>query len=145
MRMRFRSCSSLLLFVVVLCLLFSLPAFAAKADKSSPVKTRTYYIAAEEIDWNYTPDEKNMMMEASFDRYERVFTEHAANRIGCTYRKAVFREYTDDSFRTRKSRPPELDHMGLLGPVIRAEVGDTIKVVFRNNASFAFSLHPHGV
>jgi FtsP/CotA-like multicopper oxidase with cupredoxin domain len=35
--------------------------------------------------------------------------------------------------------------MGLLGPVIRAEVGDTIKVVLRNNASFPFSLHPHGV
>jgi hephaestin len=35
--------------------------------------------------------------------------------------------------------------MGLMGPVIRAEVGDTIKVVLRNNASFPFSLHPHGV
>jgi hypothetical protein len=59
--------------------------------------------------------------------------------------KAVFREYTDDTFRTLKPRPPELAHMGLLGPVIRAEVGDTIKVVFRNNATFPFSLHPHGV
>jgi hephaestin len=29
--------------------------------------------------------------------------------------------------------------------VIRAEVGDTIKVVFRNNCSFPASVHPHGV
>jgi hephaestin len=35
--------------------------------------------------------------------------------------------------------------LGVLGPVIRAEVGDTIKVVFKNNASFPFSIHPHGV
>lgn len=145
MRMRFRGCGSLLNFVLSVVVLFSLYASAVAADKPSPAKTRTYYIAAEEIDWNYTPDEKNMMMAASFDGYEKVFTEHAANRIGCTYHKAVFREYTDDTFRTQKTRPPELEHMGLLGPVIRAEVGDTIKVVFHNNASFAFSLHPHGV
>jgi manganese oxidase len=33
----------------------------------------------------------------------------------------------------------------LLGPVIRAQVGDTIKVTFRNNCSFPASVHPHGV
>ncbi len=117
----------------------------ARAGDSPAGTTRTYYIAAEEIEWNYTPDGKDMMMTAPFDPYEQVFTSGAANRIGSTYRKAAFREYTDDSFKTLKPRPAELAHMGLLGPVIRAEVGDTIKVVFRNNASFAFSLHPHGV
>jgi hephaestin len=108
-------------------------------------KTRTYYIAAEEIEWNYTPDGRDMMMAHAFDPYARVFTAPAADRIGNVYRKAVFREYTDGTFRTLKPRPPELAHMGLLGPIIRAEVGDTIKIVFRNNASFPFSLHPHGV
>jgi hypothetical protein len=29
--------------------------------------------------------------------------------------------------------------------VIRAEVGDTIKVVFRNNLTIPASIHPHGV
>jgi FtsP/CotA-like multicopper oxidase with cupredoxin domain len=33
----------------------------------------------------------------------------------------------------------------LLGPVIRAEVGDQIEVVLRNNTPFPVSLHPHGV
>jgi FtsP/CotA-like multicopper oxidase with cupredoxin domain len=37
------------------------------------------------------------------------------------------------------------DTLGMMGPVIRAVVGDTIKVVFRNNTRFPASVHPHGV
>ena len=59
--------------------------------------------------------------------------------------KALYREYTDSSFTTLKPRTPEWEHLGFLGPLIRAEVGDTINVVFRNNARFKASLHPHGV
>ena len=29
--------------------------------------------------------------------------------------------------------------------MIRAEVGDTIKVVFKNNVDFPTTMHPHGV
>lgn len=32
-----------------------------------------------------------------------------------------------------------------LGPVIKAEVGESIRVTFRNNASRPFSIQPHGV
>lgn len=32
-----------------------------------------------------------------------------------------------------------------LGPVIKAEVGERIRVTFRNNASRPFSVQPHGV
>lgn len=142
---RFRGCSSLSIMALAICLSFLCSAQVEPAGKAPLGQTRTYYIAAEEIEWNYTPDGKDMMMARSFNPYEQVFAAPAADRIGSTYRKAVFREYTDDTFRTLKSRSPELAHMGLLGPVIRAEVGDTIKVVFRNNASFPFSLHPHGV
>lgn len=140
-----RRASFALLFLSFLLLPMKTLAGSDPSAKTPPGATRTYFIAADEIEWNYTPDGKDVMMARSFDAYARVFAEHAPDRIGCTYRKAVFREYTDDTFRTLKPRPPELAHMGLLGPVIRAEVGDTIKVVFRNNASFPFSLHPHGV
>ncbi len=115
------------------------------ARTKSVSHVRTYFLCAEEIDWDYTPDGKDMMMGTDFEGYSKVFTEHTEKRIGHTYRKAVFREYTDATFTTPKPRPADLAHMGLLGPVIRAEVGDTIKVVLRNNASFPFSLHPHGV
>ena len=108
-------------------------------------KVRTYYIAADEVEWDYAPMNTDIMTGKAFDGYSKMFVEQGAHRIGQKYRKAVFHEYTDDTFQTLKPRPAELAHMGMLGPVIRAEVGDTIKVVFRNNASFAFSLHPHGV
>lgn len=134
------------LFFAALCAAAQQPAArAAKSRAVSRPKVRTYYIAAEEVDWNYTPNEKDVMMDHEFDGYSKVFTEHKADRIGCTYKKAVFHEYTDESFTTQKPRAAAQEHMGLLGPVIRAEVGDTIKVVLLNRASFPFSLHPHGV
>src|SRR5215469_13598801 len=145
MRSCVRRVSFALLFLGFLLWPMKKLAWSDPSAKTPQGATRTYFIAADEIEWNYTPDGKDVMMSRSFDAYARVFSEHAPNRIGCTYRKAVFREYTDDTFRTLKPRPPELAHMGLLGPVIRAEVGDTIQVVFRNNATFPFSLHPHGV
>ena len=74
-----------------------------------------------------------------------VFTERGPHRIGTTYRKAIYREYTDETFAKLKPRQPEWEHLGMLGPVLRAEVGDTIRVIFKNNATHPFSMHPHGV
>lgn len=37
------------------------------------------------------------------------------------------------------------EYLGTLGPIIRAEVGDTIEVTLTNNTSINVSLHPHGV
>jgi FtsP/CotA-like multicopper oxidase with cupredoxin domain len=42
-------------------------------------------------------------------------------------------------------RPPDEQYLGLVGPILRGAVGDTIKVVFKNNASHPYSMHPHGV
>ncbi len=36
-------------------------------------------------------------------------------------------------------------HLGLLGPSIRAEVGDTVNVVFRNAVRFPTTIHVHGL
>lgn len=35
--------------------------------------------------------------------------------------------------------------LGMLGPILRAEVGDTLRVVFKNMASHNYSIHPHGL
>jgi FtsP/CotA-like multicopper oxidase with cupredoxin domain len=59
--------------------------------------------------------------------------------------KAVYREYTDDTFKTLKPRLPEWQHLGILGPLIRAEVGDVVKVIFQNNTQIFCSMHPHGL
>jgi len=117
------------------------PAFAA--DDAG--KTRTYYIAADEIEWDYAPTGLDQMTGKPFDHMSMMYIEQGKNRIGRTYRKAVYREYTDASFSTLKKRTPEWEHLGLLGPVIHAEVGDTIQVFFKNNGSQSYSLHPHGV
>ncbi len=37
------------------------------------------------------------------------------------------------------------EHLGLLGPTIRAEVGDEIHVVFSNRMRYPASVHSHGV
>ena len=107
--------------------------------------TRTYYIAADEVDWNYAPADHDHMTGKPYDERARYYTEKGPGRIGPIYHKAVYREYTDASFTTLKPRAAAWEHLGVLGPVIRAEVGDTIKVVFKNNARFPFSMHPHGV
>jgi len=108
-------------------------------------KTRDYYIAADEVDWDYAPGGINKMMGMKFDGYSTVFTERGPHRIGTIYRKAVYREYTDDTFTHLKPRAPEWEHTGILGPILRAEVGDTIRILFKNNASRPYSMHPHGV
>lgn len=104
---------------------------------------RVYYIAAEEIVWDYAPSfPTNAMTGKPFGDDARIFLEDRPNRIGRKYLKAVYRAYTDNSFSTRSPRPA---HLGLLGPIMRAEVGDTIIVHFLNRTRFPLSVHPHGV
>lgn len=128
-----------LLFCCFVWLLFCAPLQAA---------TRLYYIAAEEVLWDYAPSYPvNPMHNAPFSDEENVFVQgNNKNRIGHQYYKARYVEYTDASFTRIKPRPAEWEHLGVLGPVIRAEVGDTIKVLLKNKtADMPVSLHPHGV
>jgi FtsP/CotA-like multicopper oxidase with cupredoxin domain len=108
-------------------------------------KKRTYYLAADEVDWDYAPTGINQITGQPFDDTAKVFVENGPDRIGKIYRKAIYREYNTPSFTDLKPRPKAWEHLGLLGPVIRAEVGDTIEVRFKNNTRFPASIHPHGV
>ena len=107
--------------------------------------THTYYIAADTITWNYTPSGTNQISGQPFDSVERPFVEPRGSTVGRFALKAIYREYTDSTFGTLKARPAAWEHLGILGPLLRAEVGDTIRVVFHNNLGFAASMHPHGV
>jgi hephaestin len=112
---------------------------------SAAGQVRTYYIAADEVVWDYAPTGANGITGEPFDETARVFTENGPDRIGTKYIKAVYREYTDGSFSKLKPRPAEWEHLGILGPVVRASVGDAIKFVFKNNTTRPYSVHPHGV
>jgi manganese oxidase len=108
-------------------------------------QTRTYFIAADEVSWDYAPSGINQITGQPFDEVANVFVQNGPEQIGKVYLKAQYREYTDSSFTTRKPALPEWEHLGILGPVIHAEVGETIEVVFKNNVRFPVSVHPHGV
>ena len=107
--------------------------------------TRTYYISADQVDWNYAPAGMNEITGKPFDDVADTYVKTGPGRIGSTYEKCLYRGYTDGTFAHLKARAAEDRYLGLLGPVIRAEVGDTIKVVFRNTCPFPASVHPHGV
>jgi FtsP/CotA-like multicopper oxidase with cupredoxin domain len=118
---------------------------AAGAAQVCSGKTRTYYIAADEVQWDYAPSGKNLITGDPFDEVANVFVEPGPDRVGSVYLKSQYREYTNASFNTLKERPAKWEHLGLLGPAIEAEVGDTIKVVFKNKTRFPATVHPHGV
>ena len=120
-------------------------ASVAGGDLQSDGTTRTYYISADKVDWNYAPLGTNEISGKPFDDVADVFVKSGPGRIGSKYEKCLYRGYTDASFSHRQTRPADEAYLGLLGPVIRAEVGDTIKVVFRNTCPFPASVHPHGV
>ncbi|HLG23386.1 MAG TPA: hypothetical protein VI564_00480, partial [Candidatus Nanoarchaeia archaeon] len=90
----------------------------AESSKTYEPRTRTYYIAAENVEWDYAPDAKNFSEE---ELEEKSWLEQTK------YNKTRFIEYTDENFNTKKQQPKWL---GILGPTIRGVEGDTIKVVF---------------
>jgi len=106
---------------------------------------RTYYVEADEVVWNYAPSGRNQITGEPFDETADVFVKRGPGRIGSSYLKCLYRGYTDSSFSTRKQVPASESYLGFMGPVIRGEVGDTIKVVFRNTCRIPASVHPHGV
>lgn len=108
-------------------------------------QTRTYYVAADEVDWDYAPTGADRITGREFEGFGVLMMTSAPDRIGRVYKKAIYREYTDSSFQTLKPRPHEWEHLGMLGPLLRASVGDTFRIVFRNNAAHPYSMHPHGV
>jgi FtsP/CotA-like multicopper oxidase with cupredoxin domain len=140
--------NAVLLWFVILSGTLAITEISRPQTISKPGKIHTYYIAADEVKWNYDPGGLNGMTGKPLD-FVGYFTGADGKVItkpeSTTYVKCLYREYTDATFRTLKPRPPRWQHLGMLGPLIRAEVGDTIRVVYRNNCSFPNSIHPHGL
>ncbi|XP_027672789.2 coagulation factor V [Falco cherrug] len=104
------------------------------------IKSWEYFIAAEEITWDYAPN-----IPDSLDRhYKTQHLDNFSNLIGKKYKKAIFRQYTDASF-TKRLDNPRPKETGILGPIIRAQLNDKVKIVFKNKASRPYSIYFHGV
>jgi FtsP/CotA-like multicopper oxidase with cupredoxin domain len=99
---------------------------------------RIHYIAADEISWNYAPQGRDLIDSIPLPPL-------APAQLGWTYRKAVYREYTDHSFRQLVPTPDSDRYRGLVGPSIYAEVGDTVVIVFRNKTRMPVDIAPSGV
>jgi hypothetical protein len=110
-----------------------------EAPADAPV--RTYYIAAEPVVWDYAPLGFDGCSGQPWSEEQLTFVKTTNGTLGSVYKKGLFREYTDATFKTRKPSPPE---HGLLGPVIRAEVGDKIVVHFKNKLLFNASVQLFG-
>ncbi|MGA7593412.1 MAG: multicopper oxidase domain-containing protein [Candidatus Sulfotelmatobacter sp.] len=95
--------------------------------------TRHYYIAAEDVTWDYAPSGMNLLSALPI---RQPWSNHLQ------WPKTRFIEYTDDTFTTKKPQP---DWLGILGPIIRAEVGDEVVVEFLNRGHLAHDMHPHGL
>uniref|UniRef100_A0AAR2KCK3 Coagulation factor VIII, procoagulant component n=1 Tax=Pygocentrus nattereri TaxID=42514 RepID=A0AAR2KCK3_PYGNA len=99
--------------------------------RSTESKFRSYYIAAVEILWNYGIEKPPHLL-----RKKKYLT---------AYKKVVYREYHDKEFQNPVKRGELDEHLGIMGPVLKAEVNDVLTVVFKNLASRPYSLHLHGV
>uniref|UniRef100_G1LY86 Coagulation factor V n=1 Tax=Ailuropoda melanoleuca TaxID=9646 RepID=G1LY86_AILME len=109
-------------------------------DQRRHMKRWEYFIAAEEVIWDYAP-----IIPANMDKkYRSLHLDNFSNQIGKHYKKVVYKQYQDESF-TKRLENPNIKEDGILGPIIRAQVRDTLKIVFKNMASRAYSIYPHGV
>ena len=94
-------------------------------------QVRRYYIAAEEVAWNYVPSSWDNWLGVPIGESPRanITGITAPGSLGTTWQKALYRGYTDASFTTLSPQPP---WQGINGPTLRAEVGDMIEVLFVN-------------
>ena len=95
--------------IILLCALSVMlcaPSIAVAAPRPPEGKVRTYYVAADEVTWNYAPSGRDEAMGMPFDSIAKVFTQSGPHQIQGTFKKAVYREYTDGSFTTLKKQPP---------------------------------------
>jgi len=98
-----------------------------------PAKTRRYYIAAEPQLWDFTPLGSDPVCGKPLP--PPVVAKRNSGKMR-------YVEYTDETFSTRLIEIPRL---GILGPVLRGVVGETLAVTFLNRTAQPLSMHPHGV
>ncbi|XP_070359419.1 coagulation factor VIII isoform X3 [Equus asinus] len=101
-------------------------------------KTWVHYIAAEEEDWDYAPS----VLTPNDRSYKSLYLNNGPQQIGKKYKKARFIAYTDETFKTREVIQYE---SGILGPLLYGEVGDTLLIIFKNQASRPYNIYPHGI
>ncbi|XP_068427857.1 coagulation factor V isoform X2 [Clinocottus analis] len=120
---------------------FKAPYRRMTVEEKRNSRVWTYYIAAEEIIWDYAPE----MPEHIDGDFKLQYLKQSSTRIGGKYKKAVYTLYTNSSFTEKLEDKQKKKEVGISGPVIRAQIRDIIKIVFKNMASRPYSIYPHGL
>ena len=55
---------------------------SAAQQRSSASKTRIYYVAADEVAWDYAPEGRDVAMDHPFDDFQKNYMESGLHRIG---------------------------------------------------------------
>jgi len=110
--------------VVATALLLALTLSCAAPAQAA---VRTYYIAADEVVWNYAPGGQDEIAGGPVPSLP-------PGALGWRFRKVLYRAYTDASFAKRVPVPASEAYQGLLGPTMHAVVGDTLVVHFKNDS-----------
>lgn len=63
-----------------------------------------------------------------FREFESQFLKQSATRVGSKYKKAVYTLYKNASFTEKVEPKQRKSERGILGPVIRAQIRDVIRV-----------------
>jgi manganese oxidase len=98
-----------------------------------PAKTRRYYIAAEVDVWDFAPERRDPVCGKPLP--PQVVAQPTAMKLR-------YIQYADATFTTKLLQNSRL---GVLGPVLRGVVGETLAVTFLNRTQYPLSMHPHGV
>jgi len=126
---------------------------------ASSTTTRRYYLQAEEVVWDYGATAYDNTGQYAYvhgnytqargptpfehgDGFTFMVNDPEENRIGREYIKCIFVGY-DATFTTREDRSEgtKAQHLGVLGPMLHAEEGDTLEVELRNKCTIPVSLH----
>ena len=73
------------------CVILLLLALGSQAKAQEGV-THTYYIAADEVVWDYSPSGINQITGKPFGEEENFWVKSGPHRIGRIYKKAIYRE-----------------------------------------------------
>jgi FtsP/CotA-like multicopper oxidase with cupredoxin domain len=107
------------------------------AAQPAAARERSYFIAADEVLWNYAPSGLDLIAG-------HALPAPNPGQLGYIYHKLEYRRYTDATFARLSPYSGNDRYLGILGPVLRAEVGDTISVVFKNSAHMPIDIAPSG-
>ncbi|NXO67034.1 HPHL1 protein, partial [Phainopepla nitens] len=106
---------------------------------------RLYYIAAEELEWDYASNKSSAPKIYNISSYEERYpTQKTAVGTGYTYSGGETLKHQLIISALKAALITGIFCLNL-GPLLHAEVGDSVLIVFKNKASRPYSISAHGI